>query len=537
MKNMKIRTRLYIGFAAVLAIALAVAALSLVMLGRLRSNLDAVVNHNNVKIKTVNEVRHLSLGIAIEMRNLTTAADATELAAIDRHLTQQRILFVAGLKELEKLLISDTEKPLLKVFNDKIAIAIPYFEHATQLVHEGQREKAVEIFVKQAGPAQAALLAAANDHLQQQESVAQAAFTSADNDLDSGRAWLVALTACGMVMGLAIAWHIGNTVARPLSNALRIAQRVAEGDLTTMIESGSNDETGQVIMELERMNESLSSIVTTVRNEAHTIAAESADIASGNMELSVRTEQQATSHTEAAVSMKALAERVQENADHARRALELTAASSETSTRACEAVESLISTMNNIQHSSQTVVKIIDVIDGIAFQTNILALNAAVEAARAGEHGKGFGVVASEVRTLAQRSATAAREIKGLIDNSVNHISEGTQQALQAETIMGGLVNGARVVGQIVAEIAVASEDQERGVNEVNLAVDAIDQVTQQNAALVEEAASATEALRARALTLLDAVGVFKIGHVRTRESTGMTRPVSCALGNSSARA
>lgn len=511
MKNLKIRTRLSIGFAAVLLISLVMAGLSVAMLERLRSNLDNVVNINNVKVKMVNDIRHAAVSNMIEMRNLTIAKDATEMAAVDGRLQSHSVVWSQALQKLDEMLTSDEERQLFNRLKDITATAVPYYEGAFKLAHEGKGEEASEMLIRQGGPRQLAVLQVADELLQQQERLATASLDSASAQLEIARMWLIVLTAGGLVLGIGIAWHIGNSVVTSLGSALRIAQRVAEGDLTGKIVSHSQDETGRVIAALADMNGSLARIVATVRQEAHTIAAESADIAGGNMELSGRTEQQAAALTETAVSMNTLAERVHENTGHARRARDLTTASSDASAKACEAVGALISTMNNINESSKTIVHIIDVIDGIAFQTNILALNAAVEAARAGEHGRGFAVVAAEVRTLAQRSASAASQIKALINTSVEQVSAGTRQALQAEDTMNGLVSGAHTVGRIVGEIVAASEDQERGINEVNLAVASIEQVTQQNAAMVEEAASATEAMRARAIALLDAVGVFKV--------------------------
>ncbi|WP_075790897.1 methyl-accepting chemotaxis protein [Massilia putida] len=524
MKNLKIRERLYTGFAAVLAITLTVAVLSAIMLERLRSNLDNVVNSSNVKIKTVNVVRHVAVSIAVDMRDLTAAKSPAELAKIDHRLDQQRTAWTDGFQKLERLLTSSQEKQLFNMLKERSAASVPYFERAAKLAHEGKGALATEILVTQGAPSQRAALEVADELLRHQERLAKEEFDSASAQIETCRMWLIGLTFGGLVLGGVIAWQIGNMVSSSLNEALRIAQRVAEGDLTADIISRSRDETGQVITALSEMNGSLARIVTTVRNEAHSIATESAEIADGNAELSVRTEQQAAALTEASSSMKVLVARIRENTEHARRALALTASSSATSAKASEVVGTLISTMNTINESSKTIVRITDVIDGIAFQTNILALNASVEAARAGEHGRGFAVVAGEVRALAQRSAAAASEIKTLIKNSVEQISAGTAQAIHAETAMNGLISGAGMVSRIMSEIASASEEQEHGINELNIAVASIDQVTQQNAALVEEAASATEAMRSRTTTLLDAVSVFKVELEQARKFSDETK-------------
>jgi methyl-accepting chemotaxis protein len=536
MKNVKIRARLYAGFAGVLAIALAVAVLSAIMLERLRSNLDNVVNSSNVKIKTVNVVRHVAVSIAVDMRDLTAAKSAAELAEIDHRLDRQRTTWADAFQKLERLLTSSQEKQLFDRLKERSAASVPYFERAAKLAHEGKGVLATEILVTQGGPSQLAALEVADELLRHQERLAKEALDSASAQIETSRMWLIGLTVGGLVLGGAIAWQIGNRVSSSLNDALCIAQRVAEGDLTANIVSRSRDETGQVITALGEMNGSLARIVATVRNEARSIATESAEIADGNTELSARTEQQAAALNEASSSMKALAAQIRENTEHARRALELTASSSATSAKACEVVGTLISTMSNINESSKTIVHITDVIDGIAFQTNILALNASVEAARAGEHGRGFAVVAGEVRALAQHSANAASEIKTLIKNSVEQVSVGTAQAIQAENAMNGLISGASVVSTIVSEIASASEEQEHGINEVNMAVASIDQVTQQNAALVEEAASATMAMRARTTTLLDAVSVFKVEPEQAGKLLGAIKPRKSELSGRSAR-
>ena len=305
--------------------------------------------------------------------------------------------------------------------------------------------------------------------------------------------------------------YITRSITRPLIEAVKVAQTVAGGDLTSNIVVSSKDETGQLLQALKDMNDSLVKIVGEVRSDTDTIATATSQIAAGNLDLSSRTEQQASSLEETASSMEELTSTVKQNADNARQANQLAVSASEVAVKGGDVVARVVDTMGSINDSAKKIVDIIGVIDGIAFQTNILALNAAVEAARAGEQGRGFAVVATEVRNLAQRSAAAAKEIKSLIDDSVEKVAVGSRLVGQAGTTMAEIVSSVKLVTDIMGEVTAASQEQSAGIEQVNQAITQMDEVTQQNAALVEEAAGAAAALEDQASNLMRVVSVFKV--------------------------
>ncbi|SAL41025.1 methyl-accepting chemotaxis protein I [Caballeronia sordidicola] len=318
---------------------------------------------------------------------------------------------------------------------------------------------------------------------------------------------MLAVLALAMIGG----FLFSRSVSRPLSRALGCARAVATGDLSLDFDSSGKDEIAQLLIALKDMQSSLSQVVAKVRKNAEGVAAASAEIAAGNLSLSSRTEEQAAALEETAASMEELTGTVRQNADNARHASALADEASSTAARGGNVMGEVVQTMHGISDSSNKVAEIIAVIDGIAFQTNILALNAAVEAARAGEQGRGFAVVAAEVRTLAQRSATAAREIKNLIAQSTERVNAGSELVSGAGRIIVDIVGSVQRVTDIVGEISSASQEQSTGIEQVNTAVTQMDEVTQQNAALVEEASAAAHALAEQASSLRDAVAVFKL--------------------------
>ncbi|MCC6071710.1 methyl-accepting chemotaxis protein [Massilia sp. GCM10020059] len=373
---------------------------------------------------------------------------------------------------------------------------------------------------------QTKLMPAMTAYTQSVEQVAlyqKSLFDEADASIDEVYARaisrIIALGAAALILGAIMAWLLSRSITRPLARAVTLAETVATGDLRTEIEVDSRDEVGQLLAALKRMNESLLQTVVEVHTGTDMISTASQEIAAGNMDLSSRTEQQASSLEETASSMEELTSTVKQNADNARQANALAVSASAVAVKGGTVVSEVVDTMASINASSRKIVDIIGVIDGIAFQTNILALNAAVEAARAGEQGRGFAVVASEVRNLAQRSAAAAKEIKTLINDSVEKVDAGGRLVDEAGTTMAEIVQSITRVTDIMSEIASASIEQTMGIEQINMAIAQMDQVTQQNAALVEEAAAAAGSLQDQAATLARVVSVFNVGEVQGRRA------------------
>ncbi len=324
-----------------------------------------------------------------------------------------------------------------------------------------------------------------------------------------------ALAIGGVLFGVALALALGYTLVRgidrSLGQAIAAADAIAEGDLTHPVETNGRDEVGLLLKAMAKMKGQLAGVVAQVRGNAESVATASAQIAQGNADLSQRTEEQASALQQTAATMEQLGSTVRQNADNARQANQLAQAASGVAVDGGEVVGRVVETMKGISESSHRIADIIGTIDGIAFQTNILALNAAVEAARAGEQGRGFAVVAGEVRALAQRSAEAAKEIKGLIGASSTRVEQGTALVDQAGRTMEEVVASIRRVTDIVGEISSASAEQSNGVAQVAQAVSQMDQVTQQNAALVEQSAAAAESLKGQAGTLVQSVSAFRL--------------------------
>ncbi len=347
--------------------------------------------------------------------------------------------------------------------------------------------------------------------INEQQAAALAEYQASQATFELVRAVCLAGLAFGLIMAALVGYLLVRAIVRPIEQAVKIAGAVAQGDLTQTIEVTSTDETGRLLQALKDMNDSLVRIVGQVRTGTDNIATASSEIAAGNLDLSSRTEQQAGSLEETASSMEELTSTVKQNADNARQANALATSASEVAGKGGAVVAEVVQTMGAINTSATRIVDIIAVIDGIAFQTNILALNAAVEAARAGEQGRGFAVVAGEVRSLAQRSAAAAKEIKVLIDDSVEKVHHGSELVDRAGTTMAEIVQSVNRVTDIMSEITAASQEQTAGIEQINGAIAQMDQVTTQNAALVEQASAAATSLQEEAAKLAQTVGEFKL--------------------------
>jgi len=511
LSNLKIGTRLGLGFAAVLLFMVLVVGLGLGSLGSIQDRLEGIVHGNNVKVaaanKMLNAIRDVA-GYATELVLLTDQASIREQMA---RIKAARERFADDKAALIKLIVLPEGKALMSRIEEAHAVAVPLNNQLVELGLQSRHEEATELLMQKAGPAVRATVAALEDMARFQSGLSEQASAAATAEYDRARKLMLGLGALAILMGVAIAWLITRSITRPIGEAVKVAETVAAGDITSRIEVRSKDETGQLMRALREMNDSLVKIVGEVRTSTDTIATASTQIASGNQNLSSRTEEQASSLEQTAASMEQLTTTVKQNSDNARQANQLAVSASDVAMRGGSVVNQVVDTMASINASSRKIVDIIGVIDGIAFQTNILALNAAVEAARAGEQGRGFAVVASEVRNLAQRSAAAAKEIKTLIDDSVGKVDAGSALVGEAGRTMQEIVESVKRVTDIMGEITAASHEQTSGIEQINQAITQMDQVTQQNAALVEEASAAAQSLQEQAGGLVHSVSVFKL--------------------------
>ena len=523
MKNLNIGGRLGVGFAIVL---LLLTALTVTAIVRMQTASDLTYRLIHTSIKNQRMVAEWAKIIEINsVRGVATfeMSDPVARAKMEQDLK----VHAERSSQLQEQIAASLRNPAVKEqFQVVRKVRTEYVTvrgRAFQLKADGDFEGAKQMFDKDVTPITAAYLAEVKRFAEMQIAAADGVADSIMESYTSTRTLLIELGLLAIVVGVAFAWRISRSITQPIQAAVKVAETVAAGDLTSTIVVASRDETGQLMQALKTMNDSLVAIVGQVRSGTDTIATASSEIAAGNMDLSSRTEQQASSLEETASSMEELTSTVKQNTDNARQANKLAGDAADIASRGGAVVADVVSTMGDINASSKKIVDIISVIDGIAFQTNILALNAAVEAARAGEQGRGFAVVATEVRNLAQRSSAAAKEIKGLIDDSVQKVDAGTRLVDKAGRTMEEIVQSIGFVTSIMGEISNASEEQSAGIEQVNQAISEMDQVTQQNAALVEEASAAAEAMQEQASELAQVVSVFRLD---TRLDTSAAAPV-----------
>ncbi len=510
-RNMRIGQRLAIGFGVVIALLIMLAALSYLRIGTLNQEVTTMVKSRYPKTVLANAIKADVNEATRSMLNVLIMSDPDqikpELAIIDA----KNASATAALADLEKSTTDPRGQEILKAIAAVRAKFIPGQAAFIALINEDKKENAMVKFMFSLRPQQAKYFEQLDKFTAYQNEIMVEAGDAAAAVSMRTQLMILVLALGASIISVAVAFFATRSITGPLEEAVDIAKRVADGDLTSVIEVNSNDETGQMMQALKHMNSSLTRIVAEVRTGTESISSASGEIASGNLDLSTRTEQQAASLGQTSGSMRELTGTVQQNADNARQANQLAAKASEVALRGGSVVSHVIETMGSITASSKKIVDIIGVIDGIAFQTNILALNAAVEAARAGEQGRGFAVVASEVRNLAQRSAAAAKEIKILIGDSVDKVREGSTLVEQAGVTMDEVVSSVRRVTDIMGEITSASQEQSVGIASVNRTILEMDETTQQNAALVEEAAAAAASMQDQAANLARVVSVFKL--------------------------
>ena len=516
MKNWKIGLRLSLGFGAILALLVAGAGFGLSQVSKLNDRVEFLTSVDEGKMLALSKVQ-FAIGLrAIAARNLVLVSDPAAQKGDVELVTKAQKDIDKGMEELSSLMknagdSSDEERRMLAQLSTLEAKYLPIANKIAGLATTQQSEAAKAALIADCMPLLKQVIAHIADFNHLMRANSQANLGSAQAAYDVSKWTMFTITILSLVLGSMIAWTLTRSISRPLKEAVAIAQSVSAGDLTSDIKVQSKDELGQLMLALKDMNDNLLRIVGDVRHGTDTIAAASTEIASGNLDLSSRTEQQAGSLQETASAMEELTATVKQNAENAKQANQLAATASNIAIKGGAVVSRVVDTMASINESSKKVVDIIGVIDGIAFQTNILALNAAVEAARAGEQGRGFAVVASEVRSLAQRSASAAKEIKELIGDSVQKVDAGAALVDEAGATMGEILESVKRVTSIMGDISSASDEQTRGIEQINQAITQMDQVTQQNAALVEEAAAAAASMQQQTGNLADVVAVFKL--------------------------
>jgi methyl-accepting chemotaxis protein len=515
--KMKVGTRLGLGFALVLVFLVVVTAVGILRMSQIQGRLDHVISVNNVVSRLVLDMRNNVAERVNSLRVLTMIADPADMESDMNRIKELSGKYAEFQNKLSTQFAAEStaeEKSLLATVKEAEATAMPAIAKASELWLGGKAEEATRVLVKEIRPAQKKWMTALEQLGTLEDKMNAQMQVDAASGFSSARTFMIIMGLLAVAISVAAALVITRSLQKQLGGepdyTASIAGAIAGGDLSISINTTGADK-NSLVFEMREMRNSLRDIVSQVRTGTETIGTASREIAAGNVDLSSRTEMQASSLEKTASAMDELTSTVKQNADNAREANQLASAASDVAVKGGQVVSQVVDTMSSIDASAKKIVDIIGVIDGIAFQTNILALNAAVEAARAGEQGRGFAVVASEVRNLAQRSAGAAKEIKMLIDDSVEKVGAGTKLVGQAGVTMEEVVTSVRRVTDIMSEIANASQEQSAGIAQVNQSIIEMDSMTQQNAALVEEAAAAAQSLQDQASELGRVVSIFKL--------------------------
>ena len=522
-KNMRVATKIWVAVGLIMLALVALLVGISMRAATQQRQMDTTLADLTIRAKAASSWFGATLANSVRVTATVISSDPAVGAAFKETIAETTVNINEVQKKIEAMQLSDLEKAQMVKIAAHRKNVISLRDAARQLRTDGKADEALASINEQYIPAQKLYLASLGELVQMEEK-AVAAFMQ---DMDKAKA-LTAQVTIGVVAFLLLFILAGaalliKSIRVPLAQANELASRIAKGDLSAVIKVDRNDEFGDLMRSLAVMNESLGRMVHQVRQSTDSIATASSEIAQGNNDLAQRTELTSSNLQSTASSMAQLTTTVQHSADNARQASTLAADASSVAEKGGAVVKQVVFTMEEINASSKKISDIIGVIDGIAFQTNILALNAAVEAARAGEQGRGFAVVASEVRSLAQRSAEAAKEIKMLIGTSVDKVASGTKLVSDAGITMSDIVSSVRKVADVIGEITAASAEQSAGISHVNQAISTLDQMTQQNAALVEQSAAAAESLRDQANQMAQAVAVFKISDSAV---SAITRPM-----------
>jgi len=511
MKNLRIGSRLGLGFAVILSLLVLMTVIGVWRLQDIGTRTADMIAQDLVKERLASEWAANIESNGVRTVGMLKSANPEHQKYFKDQIAGTVARTSAIQKQLDEMIKSAEGRKLFDALLVQRKIYSDLRNDTFKIKEAGDEAAVATILNDKLIPAIEQYSVRANAIAQHQRAIIDQSGAIVDAQYRSGRIILISGGVLALLLGIVAAWRLSVGITRPLQRAVRTTAAVAAGDLSIEVVVDRGDEIGELQQGLQRMTQNLLKTVREVRQGADTIATASSEIASGNLDLSARTEQQAGSLEETASAIEELTSTVKQNADNARNANELALSASQVAVDGGAVVNQVVGTMSAINESSRRIVDIISVIDGIAFQTNILALNAAVEAARAGEQGRGFAVVASEVRSLAQRSASAAKEIKSLIDDSVSKVDSGSKLVEQAGKTMTEVVASVKRVSDIVADISAATQEQSSGIGEVNRAITQMDQVTQQNAALVEQAAAAAGSLQEQASRLAQVVGMFKL--------------------------
>jgi methyl-accepting chemotaxis protein len=512
MKHMKIGMRLALGFGAVILLVVAMAAMGVTRLANLHSITDTIVTKDWQKTVLVNELVNVANENGRGSLEMLLVTDLEARNKILERIDSNAQKMTELIEKLDSMISAAEERALVDRIREARTTYAEAFSKASKvLLGEGRRFEASRIMMSETAVALKAFLDTIGNLVEYEGKHLEASGTQAKQHHMSGRLLMLVLSAVVLLIGSSCAFWVTRSITRPMARAVQVAEGIAAGELHHDIMVTARDETGRLLQAMQSMREQLRQIVGEIRQASGSVSTAASEIVEGNTELSRRTQAQASALEETASSMEEMYSTVKQNADNARQANQLAANARAQAEQGGEVVSKAVRAMAEISHSSKKIADITGVIDGIAFQTNLLALNAAVEAARAGEQGRGFAVVAAEVRKLAQRSAEAAKEIKALISDSVEKIEGGTRLVDASGQTLSEIVTAVKKVSDIVAEIALASQEQSAGIEQVNKAVMQMDEMTQQNAALVEEAAAASEAADAQAQTLRQLITFFKM--------------------------
>ncbi len=530
--RLKVGPRLTIGFALIVGLMLAVAVIAVLGLRALDGNLRFIVENRHTKTEQLHLIVEEVNAVSVAVRNALLADEGGRTPHLAR-VDAGREALSDMLSRLDATFVAEDaqSKALQQALHTDNAAYTVELVKLTRTLAAGQAQEAKALLHSALQPRFETYMAALRSLNAYEAQLMRRAQQDAAASYAGGRNLIGGVLLLAILLTAVLARVLTGSIVGPLRGAVSVAQQVAGGDLTVQVRAGGRDETGQLLQALDAMAQNLRTLVGEVAQGARAVSDTSAQIAQGNLDLSQRTEQQASTLEETASSMEQLTSTVTQNAENAREAARLASGASDVARRGGVAVGDVVSTMTAISESSRKIFDIIGVIDSIAFQTNILALNAAVEAARAGEQGRGFAVVAAEVRNLAQRSAAAAREIKALIGVSVEKVETGTRQVDAAGHTMDEIVDSVKKVSDLIAGIAAASREQSSGIAQVNVAVTQMDQVVQQNASLVEEATAATESMKEQAGSLLQSVARFKLAQDATSGGPRAALPEAAAPG------